>query len=148
MQDLIIEEMEKFNSNIFSGGIMLKSRTQIGSKILKEKERLCSPCGNYNRKDNIHRKPTDDIICNTDTKKLNCRLIGKIKNPNCIFCSWWKEKLEEKVKTKRCSVCGEVKPIETFYKDKSSNDGHQYKCSDCAIRYGINWQRNKKANYK
>jgi len=126
LRDLIIEEMEKFNSDIFSGGIMLKGRRQIGTNLSKEQERLCSTCGNY------------------DKDKLNCPHLGKIKNPDDIYCSWWKEKLEEKVKAKRCSVCGEVKPISGFYKDKSSNDEHQYKCRECAIEYGINWQRNKK----
>ena len=92
-------------------------------------ERLCSTCGNYE-------------------SKLKCRLIGKIKNPDCIYCSWWKEKFEKIIKTKRCSECGRVKPINKFYKDKSSSDGHQYKCSKCAIEYARNWQNKNKTNYR
>lgn len=43
-----------------------------GRFATKEQERSCSTCGNY-------------------IGKLNCRILGKIKNPNCIYCSWWEE---------------------------------------------------------
>jgi len=113
----------KFDSNIF---VSPKGRKQIGTNLFKEQERLCRTCGNYNK------------------DELSCPHLGKIKNPNCISCSWWKEKFEKVIKTKRCSKCGELKPIDKFYKDKSSNDGHQYKCSRCAIEYGKEWQKNNK----
>lgn len=64
----------KFSSNIFTHP---KGRKQMDSNLSKEQERLCSTCGNYEG-------------------KLKCRVIGKIKNPDCIYCSWWKNKVEVK----------------------------------------------------
>ncbi|GAJ21465.1 unnamed protein product [marine sediment metagenome] len=44
--------------------------------------KLCNTCGNY-------------------LGRLNCRILGKIKNPDTVIhCSWWKKK-EEEVKTIR-----------------------------------------------
>ena len=33
--------------------------------------------------------------------------------------------------TKRCSKCGETKPLADFYKDKKATDGHQSWCKRC-----------------
>ena len=112
----------KFDSNIFASP---KGRKQMGSNLSKEQERLCSTCGNYEG-------------------KLNCQLIGKIKNPNCIYCSWWKERLDKKMETKICSDCKEIKTINKFYKSKANPDGHQSKCIDCAIEYERERQKNNK----
>ena len=35
------------------------------------------------------------------------------------------------VKTKRCSKCGQIKPISEFYKKKSSKDGLYSICKEC-----------------
>lgn len=32
---------------------------------------------------------------------------------------------------KKCSKCGKVKPIEEFYKNKGTKDGHGHYCKDC-----------------
>ena len=39
---------------------------------------------------------------------------------------------DEPKKTKKCSKCGEVKPLEKFSKDKAKTDGHQYYCKECS----------------
>ena len=51
----------------------------IGRRNIKNTSvdrRLCSTCENYKG-------------------KLKCKVLGKIKNPNEIDCSWWKEKINE-----------------------------------------------------
>ena len=64
----MIEYEDIFNNRF----IMLKTiPMEDNRKIKPEKERLCSTCGNYKG-------------------KLNCWILGKIKNPDCIYCSWWK----------------------------------------------------------
>jgi len=47
-----------------------------GRKNTSADRRLCSTCENYKG-------------------KLKCKVLGKIKNPNEIDCSWWKEKINE-----------------------------------------------------
>ena len=66
----------KFDSNIFSGGMLLKGSTKMSANLDAKLERLCSTCGN-------------------DLGKNKCKVLGKIKNPNDIHCSFWKEKLIE-----------------------------------------------------
>jgi len=36
---------------------------------------------------------------------------------------------------KRCSVCGIEKPLNEFARDKSNNDGYDYRCRDCRKQY-------------
>lgn len=66
----------KFSSNIFTHP---KGRKQMGSNLSKEQGRLCSTCGRY--------------------KDKKCKYIGKIKNPDCGYCSWYltKEHKENKI---------------------------------------------------
>jgi len=63
----------KFDSNMFINGMHLMCSTKTGTNLIKEEERLCDTCENYKG-------------------KLKCRILGKIKNPNCSDCSWWKFK--------------------------------------------------------
>ena len=37
----------------------------------------------------------------------------------------------ESVKTKKCPVCGKVKPTWDFAKDKAKKDGYNYCCRSC-----------------
>ena len=37
--------------------------------------------------------------------------------------------------TKKCFVCGEVKPIDEFYVHERMSDGHLNKCKDCTREY-------------
>ena len=107
--------------------IMYKTIPLEETGTIKSEERLCSTCGN-------------------DLGKNKCRLIGKIKNPNYPYCSWWKERLDKKMETKICSNCKEIKTIDKFYKYKSSPDGHQSRCINCAIRYERERQGNNNEN--
>lgn len=34
--------------------------------------------------------------------------------------------------TKRCSHCGEVKPVSEFYRNSSSKDGYRFDCKACS----------------
>ena len=111
----------------YNGDYMLKTIPLEETGTIKSEERLCSTCGNYKG-------------------KLKCRLLGKIKNPNYPYCSWWKEKLDKKMETKICSDCKEIKTIDKFYKYKSSPDGHQSRCINCAIRYERERQGNGNGN--
>jgi len=64
----------KFSSNIFSGGMLLKGSTKMDSNLSIEQERLCSTCKNYKG-------------------NLNCRVLGKIKNPDTVIhCGFYKDK--------------------------------------------------------
>lgn len=47
---------------------------------------------------------------------------------------------------KRCSKCGETKPISEFHKDKHSRDGRQGRCKSCSssrVRWSV-WQEEKR----
>ena len=35
---------------------------------------------------------------------------------------------------KRCSGCGEMKPLTAYSKNKKFKDGHQYQCKECQKR--------------
>jgi len=60
-------------TNIFSGGMLLKGSKKMDSTLIIEQERLCSTCKNYNG--------------------LNCRVLGKIKNPDTVTdCGFYKDK--------------------------------------------------------
>lgn len=56
----------------------------------------------------------------------------------------------EELKEKKCSKCGEVKPINEFYTDKSKRDGYKYGCKLCCnsqhINYSIKYQLNRRKN--
>ena len=45
---------------------------------------------------------------------------------------------------KKCRVCGEVKPIEEFYKHKNMKDGRVTKCKSCKVEYDKNRLRTLK----
>ncbi len=42
--------------------------------------------------------------------------------------------------TKRCSTCGETKPLTSFYRNASKPDGHVYNCKACRL---VVWKRSK-----
>jgi nitrate/TMAO reductase-like tetraheme cytochrome c subunit len=47
--------------------------------------------------------------------------------------------------TKRCTCCGESKPLDEFYSHRTNRDGLQSRCKDCARAAGRDYQRNIKA---
>ena len=49
------------------------------------------------------------------------------------------------METKKCSKCGEVKPINEFYKQKSHKDGYQSSCKNCRSQWAkLYYQKNSK----
>jgi len=62
----------KFDTNIFANGMHLKGNTKTGVDPRTTSERICNTCRNYKG-------------------KLKCRILGKIKDPDCIYCSWYKK---------------------------------------------------------
>jgi rubredoxin len=45
---------------------------------------------------------------------------------------------DNKPQTKRCTKCGEVKPVAEFHKAKREKDGFQYWCKKCKHEYDVN----------
>ena len=45
---------------------------------------------------------------------------------------------------KRCSKCGETKPLTEFNKDKSTRDGLRYECRDCSREYFRQYRQENK----
>ena len=68
----------KFDSNMFINGMHLMGSIKMSANLNTETERkrICNICRNY-------------------LGRLNCRILGKIKDPDCIYCSWHKYKEEE-----------------------------------------------------
>ena len=42
---------------------------------------------------------------------------------------------------KRCGVCGEVKPLDDFHRNRSARDGRQNRCKPCNIELNKRWYR-------
>ncbi|MHA2428853.1 MAG: hypothetical protein ACXADB_12595, partial [Candidatus Hermodarchaeia archaeon] len=42
---------------------------------------------------------------------------------------------------KKCSVCGELKDLNQFYKSKSTKDGLQHKCGACTCAQVAEWRK-------
>ena len=40
---------------------------------------------------------------------------------------------------KKCPKCGEVKPLDLFYNDKSKKDGKQSRCKECTREHARKW---------
>lgn len=45
---------------------------------------------------------------------------------------------------KRCLMCGEEKPLDLFYKNKNSKDGHANECKNCAKKRSAEWYKNNR----
>lgn len=43
---------------------------------------------------------------------------------------------------KTCSVCHQEKPLEDFYRQSNSADGHNYTCKECSRARSKNWKKN------
>jgi hypothetical protein len=48
---------------------------------------------------------------------------------------------------KRCSTCGETKPLSEFYRSSTTRDGRQYRCKPCDKQTTITWQRENRDRY-
>ncbi len=48
------------------------------------------------------------------------------------------------METKKCSKCGEVKPISECHKSKISNDGYNWRCKSCRNELNKKWYRKNK----
>ena len=46
----------------------------------------------------------------------------------------------ERYPLKRCSVCGQEKPLSEFYNRKTSKDGKGYRCKECDSKARKKWQ--------
>jgi len=87
VKDITLNSLKlKFEANlVFNSGYLLKGRKQMGMNLAKrKKERICSTCRHYRG-------------------RLICKHFGKIKNPDCIYCSWWddKEEIDKELQTKK-----------------------------------------------
>ncbi len=54
----------------------------------------------------------------------------------------------EKMQTKKCSKCGELKSINDFYKDEARKDGHFSGCKKCEAEYRKERYKNNPESYK
>lgn len=50
------------------------------------------------------------------------------------------------ITTKRCTKCGQEKPITEFCKKTGSPDGHNYTCKECISKYRKLWYAKKTAS--
>jgi hypothetical protein len=50
---------------------------------------------------------------------------------------------------KVCTKCLELKPIESFYRDRKTNDGRKYYCKDCSNKLNLEYfhQRTKNTDW-
>lgn len=55
---------------------------------------------------------------------------------------------DEEMETKRCSKCGEEKPIDHFQKRKASPDGLSYWCRQCNTDYTRKWRQNNPDRFR
>jgi len=49
---------------------------------------------------------------------------------------------------KRCSECGQVKPITEYYKRKESKDGYNSKCKKCLLKYQKRYRIKRNKNHR
>lgn len=49
---------------------------------------------------------------------------------------------------KRCNRCGRVLPIEMFYKDRHTKDGHAYNCRDCQLNFAKDYAKRNREKVK
>jgi len=56
--------------------------------------------------------------------------------------------MNEKQKTKACSRCKVVKPVNEFYKRKDSKDGRRNDCKECKDEYNKEYREDNKEHYK
>lgn len=62
-----------YTDDIFSNGSYLIGSTQFSANLSIEEKRICGTCKH-------------------ELSKFRCSSIGKIKNPDNPYCSWWKDK--------------------------------------------------------
>lgn len=46
---------------------------------------------------------------------------------------------EVSMAVKQCTKCGEIKPLELFYKQQKGKDGHAAHCAECAKKKAMEW---------
>lgn len=51
------------------------------------------------------------------------------------------------MKTKVCSACGTEKPLDEFYRRKSSRDGRRADCKDCVRQRSLAWKKENKERH-
>lgn len=49
---------------------------------------------------------------------------------------------------KRCNKCGQVLPIEMFYKDRYTKDGHAYTCRECQLEQVKDYRKRNRDKVK
>ncbi|MGB3944544.1 MAG: hypothetical protein WBK88_07120 [Methanothrix sp.] len=48
------------------------------------------------------------------------------------------------METKRCSKCGEEKPVDAFYRNRAAKDGLQNLCKQCHREYMRRWNQSNR----
>lgn len=56
--------------------------------------------------------------------------------------------MSENIEFKKCSMCGEIKPINNFNKDKSRKDGYYHRCKECNKIYNKKYREEHKEELK
>lgn len=49
-----------------------------------------------------------------------------------------------KLENKKCTKCGEIKPLNEFYRNKASKDGYRSDCKDCCAARKKKWKENNR----
>jgi len=97
-------------------------------------EKRCSKCGEYKAVDNFYKDKSHKDGLSSRCKK--CANNGHDPIPYNMM------KVEVPIGYKYCKKCGESKPIDSFYNQKSSKDGKMLWCKQCSDKSARDWASN------
>jgi len=110
-------------------------------------DRMIQVAGIKNGEIPIHRQPDFSMRLWLESC-LDCE-VGKRNRKECEEMSekpvpYEIKQADEAPRTKKCSKCGEPKPLDAFDLNSTTKDGRQYHCKACRREYHRNLKKRKK----